>query len=92
MRRALTYAGALGLGWLAIMAGGMLIPGAAPAALIIGPASDLLARLPDAGLVHATRLTATVNGVSAAEIYRQGAGWLVLPAGLPLCMLPPPTR
>ncbi|MFV0302652.1 MAG: hypothetical protein ACK5IP_17600 [Paracoccus sp. (in: a-proteobacteria)] len=88
MARVATYALALGLGWLAVMAGGMFIPGAAPSALIIGPAPDLLDRLPAAGLVHATRLTATVNGASAAEIYRAGAGWLVLPAGLPLCMIP----
>ena len=39
-----------------------------------------------------TRLTATVSNVSAAEIYRRGAGLLVLPAGLPLCMIPPDTR
>lgn len=92
MRRVLTYALALALGWLAVMAGGMFIPGAAPAALVIGPAPDLLTRLPGAGLVHATRLTATVNGVTAAEIYRNRAGWLVLPAGLPLCMIPPGRR
>ena len=92
MRRLAAYAGALALGWLVIMAGGMLIPGAAPAALIIAPAPDLLARLPGAGLVHATRRTATVNGVTAAQIYQSGAGWLVLPAGLPLCMVPPPNR
>ncbi|WP_157994812.1 hypothetical protein [Paracoccus tegillarcae] len=78
------------LGWLAILAGGMFIPGAAPSALVILPRSDLLARLPDAGLVHAARFTATVSGVSAGEIYGSGAGLLVLPAGLPLCMIPDP--
>lgn len=92
MRRVAAYALALGLGWLAVMAGGMFIPGAAPSALIIGPPHDLLTRLPEAGLVHATRFTATVKGVTAAEIYRSGAGWLVLPAGLPLCMIPADRR
>ncbi|WP_299911818.1 hypothetical protein [uncultured Paracoccus sp.] len=92
MRRVLTYALALALGWLALMAGGMFIPAAAPSALVIAPAPDLLARLPEARLVHATRLTATVSNVSAAEIYRRGAGLLVLPAGLPLCMIPPEPR
>lgn len=92
MRRVAAYGLAVALGWLAIMAGGMLIPGAAPAALVIGPAPDLLHRLPNAGLVHATRATATINGASAAEIYRSGAGWLVLPAGLPLCMMPSRAR
>lgn len=92
MWRGATYAIALLLGWLALMAGGMLIPGAAPAALVIGPVPDLLDRLPNAGLVEASRFSVTINGATAAEIYGQGAGWLVLPAGLPLCMIPSGAR
>ncbi|TRW98623.1 hypothetical protein FNJ84_03430 [Paracoccus sp. M683] len=89
MRRVVAYALAVALGWLALMAGGMFIPGAAPSALVILPSPDLLARLPDAGLVHASRWTATINGVTAGDIYQSRAGWLVLPAGLPLCMALP---
>lgn len=89
MRRVVAYGLAVALGWLAIMAAGMFIPNAAPSALVILPAPDLLAKLPDAGIVHASRWTATVNGAAAADIYRSRAGLLVLPAGLPLCMALP---
>lgn len=79
----------VGLGWLAVLAGGMFLPGAAPAALVLLPSPGLLDRLPDAQFLTAGRFTMTIAGVDPAEIYRQGAV-LVLPAGLPLCMVPPP--
>ncbi len=90
MRRALSYALGLGLGWLGLMAGGMFIPGAAPAALVLLPARDFLSRLPaGAGLLDAPGPgRVTVAGATAGQLYRAGAG-LVLPAGLPPCVAPP---
>ena len=47
MARLAAYALAVALGWLALMAGGMFIPGAAPAALVLLPVRDFLTRLPE---------------------------------------------
>lgn len=74
------------LAWLLVLILAMFIPKAAPASLVVGPAT-LLDRLPNALLLDRGWLTVTLTGVSAAEIYRAG-GWLVLPAGLPLCVAP----
>lgn len=73
------------------MAGGALIPGAAPALLIVAPPGDVLRRLPDAVLVSAGRFTITLARVSAAEVYAAG-GLLVLPAGLRGCLALTPDR
>ncbi|MFD1880428.1 hypothetical protein [Paracoccus pacificus] len=72
-------------GWLALLALGMFIPGAAPAAMVIGPSHRLLDHLPQARIVETGQATITLSGVNAAQIYRAGA-WLVLPARLPLCV------
>ena len=89
MARLGAYTLAVALGWLALLAGGMFIPGAAPAALVLLPGRDFLARLPDqARLADASgRFTVTVSGASAGQLYAAGAA-LVLPAGLPLCVDP----
>lgn len=86
-RLALTLT-AVAVGWLALMLGAMFIPGAAPAALVIAPSARLLERLPDAVLVDSGRHTLTISNARTLDIYRAGA-WLVLPAGLPLCVAPP---
>ncbi|WP_374634320.1 hypothetical protein [Paracoccus sp. (in: a-proteobacteria)] len=89
MARLVAYALAVALGWLALLAGGMFIPGAAPAALVVLPGRDFLARLPDpARLADASgRFSVTVAEASASQLYAAGA-LLVLPAGLPLCVDP----
>ena len=89
MARLAAYVLAAALGWLALLAGGMLVPGAAPAALVLLPKRDFLARLPgQARLADASgRFTVTVAGASARQLYAAGA-LLVLPAGLPLCVDP----
>lgn len=89
MARLAAYALAVALGWLALMAGGMFIPGAAPAALVLLPEHDFLTRLPEsARLVDASgRFGVTVTGAGARQLYAAGAV-LVLPAGLPLCVDP----
>ena len=86
--RALLVLLAAGAGWLAVLAGGMLLPRAAPAALVILPHPQLLARLPDARFLDAGRFSITIAGAPTGAIYRAGAV-LVLPAGLPLCVAPP---
>lgn len=78
---------AVAAGWLAILTGGMFLPEAAPAALVIAPPPDILARLPEARLIHAGRFSVTLSGVATGDLYRAGAK-LVLPAGLPLCAAP----
>lgn len=87
IRGALVAAAAVAAGWLAILVGGMFLPGAAPAALVIAPPPDILTRLPHAQLIEAGRFSVTLSGVGAADLYRAGAK-LVLPAGLPLCVAP----
>lgn len=88
--RVARIAALVALGWLSVLAGGMFIPGAAPSALVIWPARDILDRLPEARLIDAGRFTVTLSDASAAEIYGRRAGLLVLPAGLPLCMAADP--
>lgn len=89
MARLAAYALAVATGWLALLAGGMFIPGAAPAALVLLPGRDFLSRLPDsARLADASgRFGVIVAGASAGQLYAAGAV-LVLPAGLPLCVDP----
>lgn len=88
MLRATAYGLALALGWLALMAGGMFIPGAAPAALVILPDRDFLRHLPDPAQVAArSQQTVVVSGATAGQLYRAGAV-LVLPTGLPPCIAP----
>ena len=93
MARMAAYALVIGLGWLGLLAGGMFIPGAAPAALVLLPGRDFLAHLPDqARLIDASgRFSATIAGADARQLYAAGAK-LVLPAGLPLCVDPRRSR
>lgn len=89
MARLAAYALAVALGWLMLLAGGMFIPGAAPAALVLLPGRGFPGRLPDqARLIDASgQFSVTVSGASAGQLYAAGAA-LVLPAGLPLCVAP----
>jgi hypothetical protein len=75
-------------GWIAVLAGVMLISDDAPAALVILPSDTLLADLPDAAILSRTVVSVTIRDDAphlAARAYRAGA-LLVLPAGLTGCL------
>lgn len=76
------------LAWIGLLAIVMRVSGAAPAALVLFPPSDLLARLP-AGIsvlsVGAIGVTVRGEGNLAAALYAAGAP-LVLPAGMRGCL------
>lgn len=75
-------------GWLAVLAGIMLSPRAAPAAFVIGPTDAILRALPEGTAVvshNALGLTVSNDAPGLARaLYRAGAV-LVLPAGLTGC-------
>lgn len=88
-RRLLPAIAAVLAGWVGVMAAVMLMSDAAPAAVVILPSRDLLARTPaDVAIVSKTRWTVTLRsdapGLGPA-LYRAGA-LLVLPAGLTGCL------
>lgn len=76
------------IGWLAVLAGVMLVPDAAPAALVMFPSSALLNDLPN-GVAILSQNAVSVTLISemdgfGAALYRAGA-FVVLPAGLLGC-------
>ena len=75
-------------GWVAILMGVTVLSDDAPAALVIFPSQEFLARMPDGvGIVSASPISVTVaseNADLALQLYRTGA-WFVLPAGLTGC-------
>lgn len=87
-RRLLLALPAVAAGWIGLMAAVMLVSDAAPAAVVVLPGPDFLARMPEGAVVSRTALTLTVRsdapGLGPA-LYRAGA-LLVLPAGLTGCL------
>jgi hypothetical protein len=77
------------LGWVAVMAGVMLVSDAAPAAVAILTADDFIARLPeDEVILSRGRFHVTIQSEAHAvgrRLYLAGAR-LVLPAGLTGCL------
>lgn len=72
------------LGWLSVLAGVGLIPGAAPAALVLWPEPEVLAALPqDMRILSANGWSVTL-AADPATLYALGAR-IVLPAGLSGC-------
>jgi hypothetical protein len=82
------WALAIAAGWLAVLAGVMLIPQAAPAALVIFPPVTLIEKLPPGvAIVSHGPFSITLASIEPGfvpDLYRAGA-WLVLPAGLRGC-------
>ena len=79
---------AVAMGWLAVLAGVMVLSDAAPAALVMFPDPGLLNDLPD-GVAIVSRNAVSVTLISeidgfGAALYRAGA-FVVLPAGLLGC-------
>lgn len=79
---------AVAVGWIAVLAGVMLVSDAAPAALVLFPSEAFLNALPDdVGIVSTNAFSATFSsqgtGITAA-LYDAGA-IMVLPAGLLGC-------
>ena len=79
---------ALGLSWLALLAGVMAWSDAAPAALVPFPSQTFLSALPEDVAIldrfgHAIALQSDRPGYVGA-LYAAGA-WIVLPAGLAGC-------
>ncbi len=81
-------------GWIGTMAAVMFFTDAAPAAVVLLPGPDFLARLPeDSAILARTRFSVTVESDVPGlgrRLYAAGAT-LVLPAGLTGC-LPLPDR
>ena len=79
---------AVAAGWVGVMAAVMLVSDAAPAAVVVLPSEDFLARMPEGAILSRTAWTLTVQsdapGLGLA-LYRAGAT-LVLPAGLTGCL------
>lgn len=76
------------LGWIAVMALVLRLGGPAPAALVLWPPAEFLARLPaDIALTDRNALGLTVQGGAdlVVKLYAAGAP-LVLPAGLAGCL------
>ncbi|WP_370399138.1 hypothetical protein [Sulfitobacter sp. JB4-11] len=86
--RVLAYAGAVLIGWLAVLAGVMVLSDRAPAALVVMPDATFLANLPeDVAITSRTMASVTLIGSEgdfAARLYQAGAR-LVLPSGLRGC-------
>lgn len=92
--RILLCVSALLSGWIAVLAGVMLMSDQAPAALVMMPDEAFLTNLPKGvGITARNAVSVTVIGAEedfAASLYRVGA-WLVLPSGLRGCA-PPATN
>ena len=88
MRGLLVALPVVAAGWVAVMAGVMLVSDAAPAAVVILPGEDFMAAMPAAAILARGRFHITLQSDSpgfGAALYRAGA-WLVLPAGLTGCL------
>lgn len=75
-------------GWIGVMAAVMLVSDAAPAAVVVLPSRDFLARMPEGAVIARGRFTLTVRSETPGlgrALYRAGAT-LVLPAGLTGCL------
>jgi hypothetical protein len=75
-------------GWIAVMAAVMLVSDAAPAAVVLFPARDILAREPDAAVLARGRFWIVLQSGRPGfgrSLYAAGA-LLVLPAGLTGCL------
>ncbi len=88
IRRALGGLALVAAGWIAVLAGVMVVSDKAPAALVILPSGTFLSDLPDAAILSRTAVSVTIRDTGpwlAARAYRAGAV-LVLPAGLTGCL------
>lgn len=76
------------IGWIAVLAGTMLLSNDAPGAFVLFPAEDFVARLPEGTSILAhDAISITVSGDIdhlTQKLYGAGAR-LVLPAGLAGC-------
>jgi hypothetical protein len=76
------------LGWIGTLSAVMVLSDAAPGAVVLFPAPDLVQRMGDGAVVGQTRFTLTIRSDApdlGPRLYRAG-GLLVLPAGLPGCL------
>lgn len=75
-------------GWIAVLAGTMLLSDDAPGAFVLFPSDDFVARLPDGtSILSHNAISITVSGKTDGlthALYEAG-GTLVLPAGLAGC-------
>ncbi len=75
-------------GWIAVLAGTMMISDDAPGAFVLFPARNFVANLPDGtSILSHNAISITVSGQSdglTQALYEAG-GTLVLPAGLAGC-------
>ncbi|WP_120501888.1 hypothetical protein [Roseovarius sp. EL26] len=77
------------VGWIVVLASVAMLTDAAPGAIVLFPAADFAARLPDnAALVGGGLFWLAIRGEGPDlgwSLYQSG-GRLVLPAGLPGCL------
>ncbi len=79
---------AVACGWIAVLAGAMVLTDAAPAALVMFPDPALLAALPDGVAITgktAISVTLTSDGMGLTHLLYDAGALLVLPAGLLGC-------
>jgi len=76
------------LGWVAVLAGVMVLSDAAPAALVILPDASFMAALPKGVAITghtAMSVTLTSEAPGMARMLYGAGAFVVLPAGLPGC-------
>ncbi len=75
-------------GWIAVLAGTMLLSNDAPGAFVLFPAADFVTRLPDGVAIlshNAISITVSGKGEGLTRALYEAGGALILPAGLAGC-------